>query len=87
MKKFKNVESKLKSLISNMTGVDYKEIKPKSTSDDLDLDSLDSLELLMDIEQEFNIEIADEDAEKFKTFQDVVDFIPLGLVENKLDRR
>jgi acyl carrier protein len=93
MKRFEDVEKRLKSVIVANTSfpgdssVNYPNIKPESTADDLGLDSLDLFELIMDIEDEFNIEISDDDIGKLKTFQDLVDFIPLGIIERKLDRR
>ena len=71
-----SVEAKVKSIIVEQLGVDEDEIKPDSAFiEDLGADSLDIVELVMAIEEEFEIEIPDEDAEKIKTVKDAIDFI------------
>ena len=67
---------KLKEIIADKLGVNEDEITMESTFiDDLGADSLDIVELIMSLEEELEIEIPDEDAEKFKTVGDVVEYI------------
>ena len=67
---------KLKEIIVNQLGIDEKNVKEEATFvDDLSADSLDIVELVMNIEEEFKIEIPDEDAEKIVTVGDVVNYI------------
>ncbi len=67
---------KLKEIIVNQLGVDEENVKEEATFvDDLSADSLDIVELVMNIEEEFEIEIPDEDAEKIVTVGDVVNYI------------
>ncbi|MBO4293005.1 MAG: acyl carrier protein [Clostridia bacterium] len=67
---------KLKEIIVNQLGVDDEQVKLKSTFvDDLSADSLDIVELVMNIEEEFDLEIPDEAAEKIVTVEDVVKYI------------
>ncbi len=67
---------KIKSIITEQLGVDEAEVTPDSDFvTDLGADSLDTVELVMALEEEFGIEISDEDAEKIKTVGDVVKYI------------
>ena len=67
---------KIKQIIVDQLGVEESEVtKEASFVDDLGADSLDTVELVMAIEEEFSIEIPDEDAEKIVTVKDVVDYI------------
>ena len=67
---------KVRDIISKQLDIDAGTIKMDSRLiDDLKADSLDIVELIMDLEQEFNIEIPDEAAEKIKSVQDVVTYI------------
>ncbi|MGI9558163.1 MAG: acyl carrier protein [Thermodesulfobacteriota bacterium] len=67
---------KVKGMIAQQFGKAADEIEPEmSFIDDLGADSLDLVELVMSIEDEFGIEILDEDVEKIVTVQDAVDFI------------
>lgn len=67
---------KVKERISDILGVDADEITIESSFiDDLGADSLDIVELIMALEEEFDIEIPDEEAEKIQTVADVVDYI------------
>ena len=71
-----SVEDKVKKIIAEKLSVDLNEIVPEASFvDDLGADSLDLVELIMSMEEEFDIEISDEDAEKLVTFQDVIDYI------------
>ncbi|MTI47695.1 acyl carrier protein [Sporosalibacterium faouarense] len=67
---------KLKEIIMDQLEVEEDEINMDSSfQDDLDADSLDVVELIMAIEDEFDIEIPDEDAEKISTVKDAIDYI------------
>jgi len=67
---------KIKKIIAEQLGVDETEITPESHFiDDLGADSLDTVELVMALEEEFGIEIPDEDAEKIQTVGDVAKYI------------
>lgn len=69
-------EEKIKSIIAEQLGVKKEEIKPESSFiDDLGADSLDTVELVMALEEEFGIEIPDEDAEKMTTVGDAIKYI------------
>lgn len=67
---------KLKNIIVEQLGVNEEAVKEEATFvDDLEADSLDIVELVMNIEEEFNMEIPDEDSEKIVTVGDVVKYI------------
>jgi acyl carrier protein len=67
---------KIKSIIVEQLGVDESEVTQEAHFiDDLGADSLDTVELVMALEEEFGIEISDEDAEKIQTVGDVTKFI------------
>jgi acyl carrier protein len=71
-----NVESKVKGIIAEQLGVAEDEIKITSSFiEDLGADSLDIVELVMAMEEEFEVEIPDEEAENIKTVQDAVNFV------------
>ena len=73
------VVRRMNTVIAESLGVNSSEVKLESSFiDDLGADSLDIVELVMQIEKEFSIDIPDEDAEKISTVQDAVDYI-LGL--------
>ena len=68
--------AKMKKIIADQLGVDEAEITMESSFiDDLGADSLDTVELVMQLEEEYGLEISDEDAEKIKTVGDVVKYI------------
>jgi acyl carrier protein len=70
------VESKVKKIIVDQLDVTEDELASgASFVDDLGADSLDTVEMVMAFEEEFSIEIPDEDAEKIRTVQDAVDYI------------
>lgn len=71
-----NVETKVKKIVAEQLGVDLESISnEKSFVDDLGADSLDTVELVMALEDEFELEIADDDAEKITTVQNAIDYI------------
>ena len=71
-----NVEEKVKTIIVEQLNVDADAVKPEATFiEDLGADSLDIVELVMTMEEEFDLEIPDEDAEKIKTVGDVVTYV------------
>ncbi len=71
-----SVEEKVKEIIVDQLGVNEKQVKPEASFiDDLGADSLDTVELVMALEEEFDIEIPDEDAEKIASVQNAVDYI------------
>lgn len=74
--KIDEIRSKLKALVVQRLGVDEGDIKEESSFvDDLKADSLDIVELIMAIEEEFSIEIPDEEAEKLKTVKDALTYV------------
>ena len=71
-----NIEQKVKNIIAEQLGVGEDEIKTTSSFiEDLGADSLDIVELVMAMEEEFEVEIPDEEAENIKTVQDAVNYI------------
>jgi len=71
-----SIEEKVKDIISEQLGVKKEEIKPESSFiDDLGADSLDTVEVVMALEEEFGIEIPDEDAEKITTVGESIRYI------------
>jgi acyl carrier protein len=74
--KNKEITEKVKQIISEQLGVEEAEVTPSASFiDDLGADSLDTVELVMALEENFDIEIPDEDAEKIRTVQDAIDYI------------
>ena len=70
------IAEKVNSIIVDQLGVDAEQVKPEASfTDDLGADSLDIVELVMAFEEEFGIEIPDEDAEKIATVKDAVGYI------------
>ena len=71
-----NIEQRVKKIVAEQLGVKADEIKnDASFVDDLGADSLDTVELVMALEEEFETEIPDEDAEKITTVQQAIDYI------------
>jgi acyl carrier protein len=71
-----SVEEKIKNIIVEQLGVSANEVVPEASFvDDLGADSLDLVELIMVLEEEFGKEIPDEDAEKILTVKDAMDYI------------
>ncbi len=71
-----SVENKVKKIIAEKLGVEIENVVPEASFvDDLGADSLDLVELIMTMEEEFEMEISDEDAEKLVKVKDVIDLI------------
>ena len=71
-----SVEEKVKEIIVDQLGVDDKQVTTSASFiDDLGADSLDTVELVMALEEEFDIEIPDEEAEQITKVQDAIDYI------------
>ena len=71
-----NLEQRVKKIVAEQLGVNEAEIKSESSFvDDLGADSLDTVELVMALEEEFEMEIADEEAEKIPPVQQAIDYI------------
>ncbi|MDE5832598.1 MAG: acyl carrier protein [Desulfovibrio sp.] len=76
------VADKVKKIIVEQLNVSPEEVRPDSTFEALGADSLDLTELIMAMEEEFDIEIADDDSQKIVKVQDAIDFI-----ENQKDKK
>ena len=73
-------EARIKEIIVEQLGVESDQITPDASFiDDLGADSLDTVELVMAFEEEFDIEIPDEDAEKIRTFRNVIEYMNANL--------
>jgi acyl carrier protein len=71
-----SIEAQVKSIVAEQLGVKAEEVtNDASFVDDLGADSLDTVELVMALEEEFETEIPDEDAEKITTVQQAIDFV------------
>ncbi|BAK78002.1 acyl carrier protein [Pseudogulbenkiania sp. NH8B] len=71
-----NIEQRVKKIVAEQLGVNEAEVKIESSFvDDLGADSLDTVELVMALEEEFECEIPDEEAEKITTVQQAIDFV------------
>jgi acyl carrier protein len=67
---------KVKEIVACQLGVEPEEVRPEANfANDLGADSLDTVELVMALEEEFGVEIPDEDAEKIITVQNAIDYI------------
>lgn len=74
--KLKEITEKVKQVIAEQLGVEEAEVTPSASFvDDLGADSLDTVELVMALEEHFDIEIPDDAAEKIRTVQDAIDYI------------
>lgn len=70
------IESKVKAIIVDKLGVEEAQVNPEASfTNDLGADSLDTVELIMELEKEFNIQIPDEAAEKIATVGDAINYI------------
>ena len=71
-----DIDAKVKEIIVSKLGVDEGQITPEASfTNDLGADSLDTVELVMEFEKAFNIQIPDEDAEKISTVGDVIKYL------------
>lgn len=71
-----SIDERVKQIVAEQLGVDADQVtNDASFMDDLGGDSLDTVELVMALEEEFDIEISDEDAEKILTVQDAIDYL------------
>ncbi len=74
------VDKKVKEIIVSKLGVDEAQITPEASfTNDLGADSLDTVELVMEFEKAFNIQIPDEDAEKISTVGDAINYLKTKL--------
>lgn len=72
----KSIEERVRKIISEQLGIDEDDVTPEASFiDDLGADSLDTVELVMAFEEEFHIEIPDEDAEKIAKVQNAINYI------------
>jgi acyl carrier protein len=77
-----SIEQRVKDIIVEQLGVEEDEVSAEASFiDDLGADSLDTVELVMAFEEEFNIGIPDEDAEGISTVQDAIDYIKANVKE------
>jgi len=71
-----DVEGKVRDIIMNKLGVESSQVTPEASfTNDLGADSLDTVELVMEFEKAFNIQIPDEDAEKIATVGDAIKYL------------
>lgn len=78
--KMEEVQSKLKEIVMDRLNAEEDQIKPEASFvEDLGADSLDIVELIMGIEEEFDIEISDEDAEKLTTVGEAMEYVKTKL--------
>ena len=71
-----NTQDRVIEIVVQQLGVDKDKVTPEASFvDDLGADSLDTVELVMALEEEFETEIPDEDAEKIKTIKDAIDYV------------
>jgi acyl carrier protein len=71
-----DIEAKVKEIVVNKLGVDEAQVTPEASfTNDLGADSLDTVELVMEFEKAFNLQIPDEDAEKISTVGDAIKYL------------
>jgi acyl carrier protein len=71
-----NAEERLRKIIAEQLGVSEEEVVPEASFiDDLNADSLEMVDLIISLEEEFGIQVSDEDAEKIKTVKDAFDYL------------
>jgi len=70
------IEQRIKSILIDKLGVDEKEVTPEASfTHDLGADSLDTVEIIMEFEKEFNVKISDDDAAKITTVSEAIKYI------------
>ena len=75
-----DIAQKVKSIIVDKLGVSESEVTDTASyTNDLGADSLDTVELIMEFEKEFNVSIPDDEAEKIATVQDAIDFLEANM--------
>ena len=78
-----NIEQRIKKIVAEQLGVNEAEVKNESSFvNDLGADSLDTVELVMALEEEFECEIPDEQAEKINTVQEAIDYVTANTSAN-----
>ena len=76
LKKMSEIANRVKSIITDKLGVEESQVTPEASfTNDLGADSLDTVELIMELEKEFDLSIPDEEAEKIVTVGDAIAFI------------
>ena len=71
-----NAEERLRKIIAEQLGVSEEEVVPDASFiDDLNADSLEMVDLIISLEEEFGIQVSDEDAERIKTVKDAIDYL------------
>ena len=71
-----NAEERLRKIIAEQLGVSEEEVVPEASFiDDLNADSLEMVDLIITLEEEFGFQVSDEDAERIKTVKDAVDYL------------
>ena len=76
-----SIEERVKKIIVEQLGVKEEDVKPEASFvEDLGADSLDTVELVMALEEEFDIEIPDEEAEKITTVQSAIDYVQQSVI-------
>jgi len=76
-----NAEERLRKIIAEQLGVSEEEVVPEASFiDDLNADSLEMVDLIISLEEEFGIQVSDEDAERIKTVKDALDYLNDRLV-------
>ncbi len=70
-----DIAERVRSIIAERLNVNPEEITLETTFEDLGADSLDVMDLIMELEQEFDLEIPDEDAENIRTIEDTINYI------------
>jgi len=71
-----NAEERLRKIIAEQLGVSEEEVVPEASFiDDLNADSLEMVDLIISLEEEFGIQVSDEDAERIKTVKDALDYL------------
>jgi len=79
-----DIEAKVKAIVAEQLGVDQSEIsRETSFVNDLNADSLDTVELVMEFEDEFDMSIPDEEAEKIQTVGQAIEFIEINMGKGK----
>ena len=71
------MSEKIRKIVADIGGWEVEKVQPETTADEMDLDLLDRVEIIMALEEEFNLSITDEEAEKFNAVSDII-----GYVEN-----